>query len=357
MAEIRARAERKLAGRDPNRRRLALGAVHRLSRTMPAVSVIMYFHRDTRFLRPAIASILAQSFRDFELVLVDNGTGMTAAALGEPGADPRIRWVRQSHNTGIAAAHNTGVAAARGEFVALIDYDDLALPNRLEKQVAALRADPELGLVSALADRIDEQGRITGRMFTLLDPTAFRAYAQFAAPVFTPAAMGRRALFAETPYRPQFPYAADLDFQSRATEYWRMKVLPEVLLHYRWYPEQTTQQKLASIEQSRCAISLITARRRAGRPEELDAIVNEAGAFAPAEFSRRVAVRCLAEGFLELAAYRARRSLALDRSIPSAWTATRLAARAWIRATGAERRRVVRMFLTGPVRALGQRPA
>lgn len=324
---------------------------------MPVVSVIMVFHRDTPYLRPAIASVLAQTFRDFELLLVDNGTGLTAAALGPLGDDARIRWVRLPRNEGIAGGHNAGVAAARGEFIALLDYDDLALPQRLEKQVAALRADPGLGLVSALAERIDENGRSTGKVFCIPDPSGHRPYAQYAAPVITPVATGRRELFIATPYRPEFPFAADLDFQSRATEHWRFAVLPEVLLHYRWYAGQTTQEKLADIEQSRCAISLLTARRRAGQPENLAAVVGAESSFSPAEYSRRTARLCLAEGFYELAAYRARRSLALDRSLKSAWTAAGLGLAAGWRAGSAGRGRVARMFLTGPVRALGLRPA
>jgi glycosyltransferase involved in cell wall biosynthesis len=324
---------------------------------MPAVSVLMVFHRDTPFLRPAIASVLGQTFRDFELLVVDNGTGLTAEALGPLGADPRIHWVRLARNEGIAAGHNAGVAAAQGEFIALLDYDDLALPQRLEKQVAALRADSGLGLVSALADRIDAGGKVTGKVFCIPDPAGHRAYAQYAAPVITPVATGRRELFASIPYRPEFPFAADLDFQARATEHWRFAVLPEVLLQYRWYDDQTTQQKLAKIEQSRCAISLLTARRRAGRPEKLAEVLGMEAGLSPAEYSRRTADLCIMEGFHELAAYRARRSLAWERSPSSAWAAVRLGVQAWRRAGGAERGRVTRMFFTGPVRALGLQPA
>jgi len=317
----------------------------------------MVFHRDTPFLRPAIASVLGQTFADWELVLVDNGTGLTAADLGPGGADARLRWVRLDKNLGIAAGHNAGVAAARGEFIALLDYDDVALPTRLEQQVAALRADPGLGLVSSLAQRIDVSGGVTGPVFTIGEAAGHRAYAQFAAPLITPALAGRREVFLATPYRPEFPFAADLDFQARAAESWRFAVLPEVLLHYRWYAGQTTQQKLIFIERSRAVICLITARRRAGQAENLAAALAEAETLAPAACSRRFGARCIAEGHPEAAAFLARRSFALDRSPGAAWSAVRLAAQAWRLAPPAERGRVSRMFLGGPVRALGLAPA
>jgi len=324
---------------------------------MPAVSVVTVFHRDTPFLRPAIASILGQTFRDFEFVLVDNGTGMPPEALGPLSDDPRLRWVRLPRNEGIPGGHNAGIAAAAGEFVALLDYDDLAVPARLEKQVAALRGNPDIDLISAFAEVMTETEKPVGKMFCIPDPAGHRAYAQYAAPVITPAAMARREVFERIPYRPQFPFAADLDFQSRATEHCRMAVLPEVLLRYRWYGAQTTQQKQAAIDNSRCAISLVTARRRAGRPENLEAVLGLAAGLSPAEYSRRVAQIACDEGFWELAAYRARRALALERSPLSAARALAQAGQVWRRTPAAERGRVMRMFFSGPVRALGLTPA
>ena len=329
-----------------------------LDAAMPAVSVIMVFHRDTPYLRPAIASVLGQTWRDLELVLVDNGCGLPDGELGEAGREPRVRRVRLARDDGIGVAANAGLAAARGEFIAIADSDDLSLPSRLEQQVAALRADAGLGLVSAWADRIDEAGRpLGGRIFTLREPGEFPAYAQYAAPLVHPVATGRREVFAATPFRPPFRYTSELDFYARATERWRMAVLPEVLLRYRFYSTQTTQRHAANIEQSRCAINLLTARRRAGRPEELDGMDWMSEAVPAAEYCRRTAAQCLAEGFAVPAAYLARRSLVLERSPISVVGAARLAARAWRLAPARERRRVAAMFLTGPVRALNLRPA
>lgn len=78
-----------------------------------------------------------------------------------------MRIVAIGKNAGIAYVRNVGVAASRGEFVALLDYDVVAWPERLATQVAALRADPSLGVVGCHADRIDETGRRIGWQFTL----------------------------------------------------------------------------------------------------------------------------------------------------------------------------------------------
>jgi len=290
--------------------------------------------------------------------MVDNGTALPADALGELGRDPRLRWVRLPRNQGIPAGHNAGVAAARGEFVAFADYDDVSVPRRLEAQVAALRADASLGMVSALAERVDDAtGRVIGREFCLPDPAEHRAYAPYATPLITQVAMGRRDVLTAFPYRAEFPFAGDLDFQARVSERWRMAVLPEVLLRYRWYADQTTQQRGASIESSRAVIQVLAGRRAAGRPENLAATLAAMQAETPAETWRRGARLCLAERFFAFAAFQARRSFAWDRSLAGAWRAARLGWGVWRGAAPNERALVVRMFFTGPVRALRLHPA
>jgi len=324
---------------------------------MPLVSVLMVFHRDTVFLRPAIASVLGQTWRDFELVLVDNGAGLAPAALGDLGADPRLRWVRLPANRGIPVGHNAGVAAARGEFVALLDYDDLAKPHRLECQVAALRARPEFALVSGLAERIDVQGRVLGRVFCLPRPDEHYGYSAFGGPVVLASALLRREILARLPYREEFPFAADLDFQARLAERAPMLVLPEVLLSYRWYDAQTTQQRWHEVEQSRCVSQVCAGRRRGGQPEDPGGVLARVRAPTAGASWRQGARVCLAGGFPLYAAYQARRYFACDRTLPAAAGAIRLAARAVRAAARGERSLAARMFLNGPVRALGLHPA
>ena len=207
---------------------------------------------------------------------------------------------------------------------------------------------------SSLAETIDERGRVTGREFALVDARAQRDYAAYAAPVVTPAYMGKRTIFARLPYRPEFPFAADFDFLARAAEIAPAGGVPEVLLHYRRYAEQTTETRAAAIEADRCAVRTVTARRRAGRDEALAEVQTNAE-LAPHESCREAAKQNLAEQLHVLAAYHARRAIALrhPRRLDAVAIRTGLAA---IRgARGGERTLAARMFFTGPVRALGLR--
>ena len=324
---------------------------------MPVVSVVLVFPGYSPHLESTVASVLAQTWRDFEFVMVDNGAGLNPERLGHSGRDPRLVWVRLPRDEGIGVAINAGVAEARGEFIALHDWDDHSYPTRLERQVAELRRDPTLGIVSALADRMDSLGRpLPNRVFTLRESADFLRYSQYAAPFINPVAMGRRDIFLKTPWRREFRYAGDLDFQARVCERWRAAVLPEPLLRYRWHACQATQRHSTLIAQSRHVIALLTARRRAGRGEQ-GPVPALGEAVSPGEHARAVAEQALAERFAAPAAYLARRSIALDRRPQAVGGAMHLAYRAWRRASAAERRLVAALFLKGAVRALQVRPA
>jgi glycosyltransferase involved in cell wall biosynthesis len=125
---------------------------------VPTVSAIITTFNRERFLVGALQSALGQTYRDFELLVLDNSSADGTPALIARQADPRIRYVRHPP-LGIAAARNLGVREAQGEFVAFLDDDDEWLPGKLEQQVAAFRGCPAgLGLVYGGFTRIDERG-------------------------------------------------------------------------------------------------------------------------------------------------------------------------------------------------------
>ena len=118
----------------------------------PRVSVITIFLNADRFLSEAIESVLAQEFRDFELILVDDGSEEPCSAIARGYADrdaPRVRYLEhEGHlNRGMSASRNLGISASHGEFIAFIDADDVWSPNKLREQVAMMDAHPDLGMI------------------------------------------------------------------------------------------------------------------------------------------------------------------------------------------------------------------
>ena len=116
---------------------------------LPLVSVVMPVFNGENYLGEAIDSILTQTFTDFELIIVDDGSADGSADIMDSYAqgDSRVRLLRHAVNQGQAKALNTGLAASRGEFVATMDCDDVSKPERLQSQVDFLRAHPKVGAV------------------------------------------------------------------------------------------------------------------------------------------------------------------------------------------------------------------
>ena len=114
---------------------------------MPLVSVIMPVYNGEKYLAEAIDSILVQTFTDFELLIVDDGSQDNSAEIirSYVKRDSRIRFFQQEQNEGSANARNRGIANAKGEFIAAMDCDDVSLPERLQKQVDFLESHPEIG--------------------------------------------------------------------------------------------------------------------------------------------------------------------------------------------------------------------
>ena len=321
----------------------------------------MVFHRVTPFLVPAVRSVLTQTYRDLELVLVDNGTGLGLEPLGEWGRDPRIRLVTRPANGGIAEGHNAAWTQARGDYFALLDYDDIALPHRIERQLAVLVAEPRLGLVSSRVEAIDEQGQVTGPEFCLLDEEAQRIFSAYTVPGIMPSCTGRREVFERFPYRTEFVCAVDYDFLARAADGWPLRGVPEVLTQYRHHREQTTNVRARQQILEACVIRILTARRRSGQPENLTGAMAELGEWlrhppAPADAYARFAGLALREGFARLAVYHARKLLSVRRDSASGLRAARVFAGA-LRIAPGDAALLWRLFFTGPIRAHRLKPA
>jgi hypothetical protein len=126
-----------------------------------AVSVVLPVYNGERWLRESVQSVLGQTFRDFELIAIDDGsTDDSPRVLAElAAADSRVRVHTNPRNLGLIPSLNRGFALARGRYIARLDADDVALPTRLERQVARLEAEPRLGVVGSAYYRLDEQGR------------------------------------------------------------------------------------------------------------------------------------------------------------------------------------------------------
>lgn len=130
---------------------------------MTTVSVIIPMYNVEAYIAAAIDCVLAQTFRDFELLIVNDGSSDSSALICRSYNDPRIREIRQA-NRGLAGARNTGIRQARGRYLAFLDADDLWEPDKLEEHVAHLEQNPEVGVSYCQSRFMDDAGQPMGLM-------------------------------------------------------------------------------------------------------------------------------------------------------------------------------------------------
>jgi glycosyltransferase involved in cell wall biosynthesis len=225
--------------------------------TCPRVSVVLSVRNGAADLLKAINTILTQTFTDFELIAINNGSSDGTAAILDRLRDPRLRVIHQE-DMGLAAALNRGIALARGQYVARQDHDDFAKPTRLEKQVAFLDAHPDCALVGTRAE-IWVQDRKTKRVHDHpTDNAALQFDLLFDNPFVHSSILLRKSAldvvgcYSTDPVR-QPP--EDYELWSRIARRYRVANLPERLTIYREVPNSMSRERSKSFVEKIVAIS------------------------------------------------------------------------------------------------------
>ena len=214
----------------------------------PRVSILMPV-RDGAYLDAALETLLAQTFADFEMVVVDDASdAVTKRAIEDRAArDARVRIVRRERSTGLADALNEGLSACRADLIARADGDDVYHPDRLSRQVAAFDARPGLAALSCGWRRIDAHGR---RLFTHRPVTGsanLRFAIMFGAPLLHPGAMYRAAAVRTVGgYDPAFWTAQDSDLWARMAEFMELDNLTQTLVDWRQHDETVSRRRGAA---------------------------------------------------------------------------------------------------------------
>ncbi len=217
---------------------------------MPKVSVIIPTYNRADLILEAIESVTAQTFKDYEIIIVDDGsTDSTAAVLEQLINSGTINYVYQN-NQGESAARNHAMRLAQGQYYAFLDSDDLFLPTKLEKQVAYLDAHVSVGLVHSLYRKFSETetdlgvrdtSRIQGNVYPeiLLDWSVLMA---------VPCVLVRAKVIAEVGgFDEQMRWGPDLDLWRRISRQYAFGVIPEVLSKIRVHSGNISGDKAAAV--------------------------------------------------------------------------------------------------------------
>jgi GT2 family glycosyltransferase len=225
--------------------------------TVPRVSVVLSVRNGAADLPRAVSTILSQTFSDFELIAINNGsTDGTAAVLDNLG-DPRLRVVHQE-DMGLAAALNRGIALARGEFVARQDHDDWAMPTRLEKQVAFLEIHPDHALVGTRAEIWIENRKTERAHDHPTNNSALQFELLFDNPFVHSSMLLRKSALDDVggySTDPKRQPPEDYELWSRMARRYKIANLAERLTIYREVPNSMSRERTRSLVEAIVAIS------------------------------------------------------------------------------------------------------
>lgn len=213
---------------------------------MPAISVITPVYNRPQPLRRALQSVLDQTFKDFEIIVVDDGSTDDLQAQVPALGRPEVRYIRQV-NQGVGAARNSGLASAEGEFISFLDSDDRFLPNNLEYLHAALRQAPRAGIAHGWATTVDHAGTEAQWTRPRLSGLAYRNYL-FANPNLMGTLLLRRTcLTGDQTFDATLPVFEDWDFWLRLSFHSEFTHVPRRVAQVLFQPVQRTTSQPAVV--------------------------------------------------------------------------------------------------------------
>ncbi|MBV6625063.1 MAG: glycosyltransferase [Rivularia sp. (in: Bacteria)] len=261
---------------------------------MPCCSIIIPAYNAITYLPETLESLLNQTFTDFEVLIVDDGSYDNIIDWAAEIKDPRVRFFSQN-NKGVSAARNLGIKQAKGEYIAFLDADDLWESTKLEKQLQLLKNNPSLGLVHTEMLVIDEQSKSLGRKFTSnVEGDALKRLLERNTIVTSSVIVRHSCLQAVGNFDENLTSSEDWELWVRIASRYFIAQIKEPLVYYRQHANNTTknwqmlEQDLSSIEQVFQSV-----------PQELSYLKQRTYAYA----NIYLAWKALETGYCEQAAY------------------------------------------------------
>ncbi len=292
----------------------------------PAISILMSVHNGAGLLRPAVESMLAQTFGAFEFVIVDDGSTDKTPRLLADIDDPRVRVLRNAENIGLTRSLNRAIEASRAPLLARMDADDLSEPTRLARQIACMEADPELAVLGTFAMEIGHHGRDIHLLDRPIEPDEIRRHALAGGNPFVHGAvmLRREAVEAVGGYDPRFRLAQDYDLWLRLLTQFKGCNIPEPLYRLRRHASALSRRSpLPQFAYAELALDASRLRMEDGTKEAADALIEmraaeiEAGEFGPTFAGRawrEQARNWITRGFGRRAVFAALHALAAEGS-------------------------------------------
>jgi len=220
--------------------------------TSPKVSVLMPAHNTDKYIGEAIESILKQTFKDFELIIIDDGsTDQTWKIIQEYARkDSRVIPLQNEKNLGISPTRNRLIALSKGKYIVWQDADDISMPYRIEHQYIFMEDHPDVGICGGYLQFFNEKGLTSVRKYAPDDASLRKSIFRYS-PVAQPSAIVRKSCFESLgSFSESLAVAEDLACSFKIGTRYKFANLEEILIKYRESPMSATYKHLAAIERN-----------------------------------------------------------------------------------------------------------
>ncbi|WP_139827968.1 glycosyltransferase family 2 protein [Marivirga sericea] len=205
-----------------------------MENSSPILSIVMPAYNAGAYIKDAIDSVLNQSFRHFELIIINDGSTDETHKIIMSINDERIKYYKNKKNEGLFFTRNRGLSLSEGKYIAMLDSDDIAIQGKFQYQIDFLEKNPDIALLGSSAIIIDENGFETGEVYIQKAPSAaYPSIMLFNNYIIQSSIICKRKIIQKFGYRPEFPPAEDYDLWVRIAKEYSIYSLQKPLIKYR----------------------------------------------------------------------------------------------------------------------------
>ena len=199
------------------------------------VTIIMPVYNAELYLRDAIESVLAQSYKKFIFMIINDGSTDQSETIILEYKDERIQYISNEENLGIVKTLNKGIALSHTKYISRMDADDICDPKRLERQISVMEKDSQITLLGTWAELIDEKGKAVGKLTPYTDDKSIRTALLFSNIFVHSSVMIRRCILEKNHWKYEENHKAveDYGLWTKISNQYKVEILPEMLLKYR----------------------------------------------------------------------------------------------------------------------------
>lgn len=202
---------------------------------MPKVSILMPVYNAGKYVSQAIESIISQSFKDWELILINDGSTDNSESIIMQYEDSRIYYIKNTENLQLIKTLNKGIDYCDGQYIARMDADDICLPDRLKQQVDFLDHHPDYLICGTSAIVVDNDGVKTGKIHNLTDNNFLQISLLFSPSFIHPSMMIRKEILQQNRYDEAYKHVEDYELWCRIAQQGKIANIDRELLKYRWH--------------------------------------------------------------------------------------------------------------------------